>query len=240
MILLHRNEVFETGAVRNPAARVISVTADEALVLPAFVDETGGAAQLDTELYGAPYAIFPRTANQWLVQFRLADQDRTRTAYASWSPDQNRLDPLDRSAYESIARPSSISEAPPALRLALVALEGSLILDAVMPDGSLQSWLRGGVETAMAVRAWVSTTVAAALASDGRIVMVDNYGTHRGTINPPVPKAYFRDLAMLDGFILAVWEEDLFPNLGKSGLVIMEASLLKNEPNQVPGQPAGK
>ena len=244
MFLLHYNEIFETVAVRSPVARVIAVSSAEALVLPAFGIEAGVVTQEDVELFGSPYAVFPREADKWLVQFRLADQEKTRTAFAAWKPsldkaDQlNPLEPLDRSVYEAEARPVSIREAPPALRLAADSLGGSLILDAVMPDGSQHSWLYGSVDTALAVRAWVSDTTVAALASDGRVVLVDADGTSRGNINPPVPGAYFRDIAMLDDFIIAVWEEDLFPDLGRSGLIIMDVAALKDRSNQLSDQPS--
>jgi hypothetical protein len=234
MFLLHRNEIFETAAAHSPAARILAVTSAEATALPAFEIAAGTSALEDAGLYGSPYAVFPRTKERWLVQFRLVDQEKTRTAFAVWNPSlekpgqQNTLEPLDRRVYEAEARPAAISKAPPALRLAADALGGSLILDAVMPDGSQQSWLYGSVETALTVRAWLSATMVAALASDGRIVLVDSDGTHQGTIAPPVAKGYFRDLVVLDGFVLAAWEEDLFPDIGRSGLVIMDEALLRN------------
>jgi hypothetical protein len=242
MILLHRNEIFETMPARNPVSRIIVATSTEARALPAFGVEAGTAVQEDAALYSAPYAIFPRAASRWLVQFRLADQEKTRTAFAAWEPDpgpaelRKPLEPLDRNSYETEARPVSISKAPPTLRHAADALGGSLLIDAAMPDGSQQTWLQGSVDSALTARARVSATDVVALVSDGRLVVVESGATYKATIEAPVSRAYFRDLAILDDFILAVWEEDLFPALGRSGLVIMELSLL--EGGSV--QPAGK
>jgi hypothetical protein len=224
MILLHRNEVFETQAARDPVARIISSTAAKAVALPGFITPDEVIDQEDNDLYGAPYALFPGESDSWLVQFRMVGQERTRTAFAAWNPGRNQLEPLERSKYEYALRPAPVAEAPYALRLAAEALGGSLILDAHMADGSHKTWRQGSADTILAVRAWVSDTLTLSLASDGRLVMVTATGVHETHIDMPVPHAYFRDLAMLDGYLIAVWEEDLFPDLGSSGLVIMDLS----------------
>lgn len=236
MFLLHRNEIFEPEAMRTPAARVIAAKADGAIAFSGFESGMESTDHVERDLYGSPYALFPRASDNWLVQFRLAGPERTRTAFASWNPGENRLDQLDRISYEAAVRPAPMAEAPVALRLAAEALGGSMIIDAHMPDGSLQSWLWGSADTFLAVRALVSEPMVISLASDGQLVMVAANEIHKAHIDPPVPHSYFRDLAMLDGFVIAVWEEDLFPNLGRSGLVIMDATLLKAEPGQSPGQ----
>ena len=230
MFLLHRNEIFEPEAARIPAARIIAASADGFSVLPVFKPATGTTDQKDSDLYGAPYALFPRTPHTWLVQFRLGDPEKTRTAFATWNPDENLISPIERSTYEIAVRPAPMAEAPVALRLAAEALGGSLIMDATMPDGSQQAWIQGSADTTVAVRAQVSDSMALCLASDGRLVMRAADTIRRATLQPPVPQAYFRDLAFLHGFILAVWEENLFPDIGRSGLVIMDASLLGAEP----------
>jgi hypothetical protein len=242
MLLLHRNEIFETEAARNPVARILAVTSTEALALPAFGIEAGTMVHEDAEVFGSPYAVFVRSSDRWLVQFRLADQEKTWTAFAAWNPglgmaeQRKPLEPLDRSSYETEARPVSISDAPQTLQRAASALGESLLLDAVMPDGAHRSWLHGSIETALTGRALVASTSVAILVSDGRIVLVQTDGIYTDTIKPPVPKAYFRDLAILDDFVIAVWEEDLFPDLGRSGLVIMDQALLKAGPRKQSGK----
>jgi hypothetical protein len=238
MFLLHRNEIFETMTARNPVGRIIAATAAGARALPAFGIDAEAAAPENATLHGSPYAVFPRTATRWLMQFRLVDDEKTLTAFAAWEPGmgksalQTPLELLERDVYEAEVRPGSIREAPSTLQRAAEALGGSLLIDAIMPDGSQQAWMQGSSDAALAVRARVSATSAVALASDGRIVVAESDGTCKIVIKPPVPRAYFRDLAILDDFIIVVWEEDLFPDLGSSGLVIMDRSLLKDGPVQ--------
>jgi hypothetical protein len=241
LFLLHRNEIFETSAARNPVARIIAATSTEARALPAFGIDADAEAPETAALFGSPYAVFPRADTRWLMQFRLVDDEKTLTAFAAWDPGmekselQTPLELLERDVYETEVHPDSITEAPSALQHAAGALGGSLLIDATMPDGSQQAWLQGSIDAALAARARVSATSAAVLASDGRIVVVDSDGTYKLAIRPPVSGAYFRDLAILDDFIIVVWEEDLFPDLGRSGLVILDLSLLDG----VPLQPAG-
>jgi hypothetical protein len=230
MFLLHRNEIFEPGTARDPAARIIAATTDGYRALPAFIPAAGAADQQDSDLYKAPYALFPRAPRTWLVQFRLGGQEKTRTAFAAWNPDENLITPMERSRYESAVRPAPLAEAPAALRHAAGVLGGTLIIDASMPDGSHQSWVQGSGDTILAVRAVVSDSMVMSLASDGRIVMVAADGVRKAAIHSPVALAYFRDLALLGDFIIAVWEENLFPDIGRSGLVIMDSSLLRAEP----------
>ena len=229
MFLLHRNEIFEPGAARDPAARIIAATRDGYSALPAFIPAAGAADQQDSDLYKAPYALFPRTPRTWLVQFRLGGQEKTRTAFATWNPDENLITPMERSRYETAVRPAPLADAPAALRHAAGVLGGTLIIDASMPDGSHQSWVQGSGDTILAVRAVVSDSMVMSLASDGRIVMVAADNVRKAAIHPPVALAYFRDLALLGDFIIAVWEENLFPDIGRSGLVIMDSSLLRAE-----------
>ena len=232
LILLHRNEVFESETVRNPVGRIIAANAEQAQVWPSFDIKAIPTAQEDEALYGAPFAIFPRAVNSWLVQFRLIDQDRTKTAFARWQPASNSLEPLDRGSYEKLAQPAATSTIPPILKSVATALGGSMILDAALVDGTKASWLIGSVDSAVTVKAWVSSTTVVALASDGRLALADTEGIYRMSIDHPVPDTCFRDVAMHDGYIIAIWEEDLFPNIGRSGLVIMSSSLIKNEPPQ--------
>jgi hypothetical protein len=241
MFLLHRNEIFETSAARSPVARIITATATEACALPAFGIDAEVAVQKDAALYNSPYAVFPRAVTRWLMQFRLVDGEKTLTAFAAWEPGMEKsglqmpLEPLERDMYEAEVRPGSISKAPLTLQRAAEALGGSLLIDVNMPDGSQQAWMQGSTDAALAARARVSATSTAVLASDGRIVVVEAGGIYTNSIKPPVPAAYFRDIVILDDFIIVVWEEDLFPDLGRSGLVIMDLSLL----NGGPAQPAG-
>ena len=227
MFLLHRNEIFEPELARTPVARIIATRMDGLIALPGFEPFTGTTDPEENDLYDAPYALFPRSRDRWLVQFRLVGPERTRTAFAAWNPRLNRLDPLDRTGYETAVRPAPMTEAPTAVKLVAETLGGGLIIDATMPDSSHQTWLRAGTDTLLAVRAVVTDdTTITSLASDGRLIRVAANTVHESSIDLPVPHAYFRDLALLNGFIIAVWEEDLFPDLGRSGLVIVDASRL--------------
>jgi hypothetical protein len=232
MVLLHRNEIFEPEPAHKPAGLVIAATADGARVLPGFELATETSNQEERDLYGAPYALFPRARDRWLVQFRLAGSERTMTAFAAWNPDKNQLYPLERSGYESMVQPAPMNEAPAALRLAAETMGGSLVMETSMPDGTQQTWLRGSTDAIRAVRVLVTDTGVLGIASDGRMIMVTTSTVHETQLDPPVPQAYFRDLALLDGFIIVVWEEDLFPDIGRSGLVIMDASRLDTSSGQ--------
>jgi hypothetical protein len=41
----------------------------------------------------------------------------------------------------------------------------------------------------------------------------------------PVPEARVRDAALVGALIVAVWEEDLFPDIGASGIMVVDPGL---------------
>lgn len=236
LVLLHRNEIFETEPPRNPASLIIASGADGAVVLPSPSMARQATAENDQELYHAPYALFPRRSDLWLVQFRLAGQERTRTAFASWNPNGMHLDPLQRSEYERAVRPAPIAEAPPVVRLAAESFGLSLIMEVTMPDGTLQSWLQGGTETVSTIRSLFTDSGLICLSPEGHLVLVDGERIYTSTLAPPIPDASFRDLAFLDGCLLATWEEEIFPSIGRSGLVMIRGSLLKSSQGKRQGE----
>ena len=73
MFLLFRHPIYETAAPRSPASVIVATDGSAATVLAPGV---GGDA----------YALYPLSAESWLVQYRTEAGDRVIPGYARYSP----------------------------------------------------------------------------------------------------------------------------------------------------------
>jgi len=178
---------------------------------------------------GDAYAVFPVAADSWLAQYRTDSVDRVETRYARLSADGGRSEPLERSAFERLASPEPLSAAPELLRVAADALSGPLLVEARLPDGSRRAFVRGDAGQAAPAWAHVSADAALVATDDWRISLARGTGAEIRTtaLYPPAPApgTVVRDAALIGGLVISLWEEDLFPNVGMSGLVALDPGL---------------
>lgn len=221
-VLLYRHPVWETEAARSPPSAVIRAIGDAAGIAD---DPVGPDA----------YAVYPRSARSWLIQTRSEDGDRIVTSYAGYDPSSRASVPLSRKEFERQAQPEPLSTAPAPLSAAAAALSGPLLVEAKMPDGSRRAYVRG--DPGEAAPAWCQIVekvggagMAVLAADDWRIavaVTLEGGGTSAITFRqgPPSQDARVRDAALAGGLVVLAWEDDLFPDVGAGGIVLIDPGL---------------
>ncbi|MBU0928135.1 MAG: hypothetical protein KKA67_10320 [Spirochaetes bacterium] len=221
LFLLYRHPIFESRSPRSPASVVVRATLD-------------GAAVMEPGIGDDAYAVFPVSPDAWLAQYRTESGDRVRAGYARLSASGTAAEPLSRAAFERLASPVPLDEAPEPLRAAAAAVPGPLLLEARLPDGSRRAFVRGDPGVAAPGYAQVLRDGAPAPGGIAACIVTDDWrvsiarradgGFAAGSLYPgsPLPGAIVRDAALVDGMLVALWEEDLFPNTGASGLLVLD------------------
>ena len=220
--LLYHHPIFEATQPRTPPSIVLAASEDGARVADSFPGSTA-------------YAVFPVLADAWLAQYRSDDGQRVTTSYALVAASSGSSTPLSQLAFEKQASPLPVASAPPSLRLAAAGLAGPLLIEARFPDGTRRTYVRGDPAEASPTWGQVaepgSGSVAAMLVTDDWRVSIVPMSTGeprtaRTTLyEAPVPEARVRDAALVGGLIVAVWEEDLFPDIGASGIMVVDPGL---------------
>jgi hypothetical protein len=160
--------------------------------------------------------------------------DRVTTGYARLSAADFSSAPLTRAEFEKLASPVPIASAPEPIRAAAAALSGPLLVEARLADGSRRAYVRG--DPGQAAPAWAYAPEGAAGAVSACVVTDDwrvaiaildgrDYRTVTLDLPAPVPGARVRDATLAEGLVVALWEEDLFPDAGGSGLVVIDPGL---------------
>lgn len=221
--LLYHHPIFEAAPPRSPPSAVVAATAD-------------GARIVDTIPGTTAYAVFPVSSDGWLVQYRSDDGQRVTTSYARLNAATGAVVPLGQLAFEKDASPLPLSSAPPSLAVAAAGLSGPLLMEARLPDGTRRTYLRG--DPAEASPAWAQVTgpkdgpvVALLVTDDWRFSVVPAQaatGTAAAMTSryeAPLSEARVRDAAIINGAVVIVWEEDMFPDIGASGIMVIDSGL---------------
>jgi len=221
LFLLYRHPIFEIEQQRTPASVVIAATDDSARLLVAGV---GGDA----------FAVYPVSMDAWMVQARWEKDDRILTGYTQYTPASGTAEQLERKAFEKAVLPMPIAKAAEELRVAVDALDGQLLVEARLADGTRKAYVRG--DPGAAAPAWAQVVAgnadglaAIAVTDDWRLVVVRRIeGTLSAAITfpvAPVEGARARDAALVGGLVVVLWEEDLFPDIGASGMLVFDPGL---------------
>ena len=139
-------------------------------------------------------------------------------------------------AFEKLASPIPLASAPEPLRTAAAALGGPLLVECRAADGSRRTFVRG--DPGEAAPAWAqlvasgpdSGGIAAIIVTDDwRVSLVrrsaGGYEAALRAPDAPVPGARARDAAVVGGLVVVLWEEDIFPDVGQSGLLVIDPGL---------------
>lgn len=170
------------------------------------------------------FSAFPMSADYLYIQMRKDTEKGFDSLYAAWNPDSAVVEAMTRTEFERRVRPNSPAAGGPALEACMASIAGPLVASASMKDGTRMAFLRGDIDQAVQCYAYEDASWTVVLASDGRLALLGPAGGTVQTmlIERPVERAVFRDVAMAGSLVLAVWEEDLFPNSGRSGIVIVD------------------
>lgn len=236
LFLLYRHPMFETELPRDPPSVLIEGTADAARLYMG----TGWAAND----WRDAYAVYPTATDAWLVQYRAEDGERVVTRYATIFKDAKPAIELKRQDFEKAVFPANLDLADPLIVQAASAIEGPVLLETRYSDGTRKTWLRGDPGEAAPAWAYVGDIpgggkAALVVTDDWRIVLAtEASGTAANAhgaadpvavraLYPPaaLPGARVRDAALVDGLAVLVWEEDLFPDIGASGLTVIDLAL---------------
>lgn len=221
LFLLFHHPIFELQPPRIPASVVIAATLQ-------------GARILEPGIGGDAYALFPVAADSWLAQYRIDSGDRVTTDYMRLNRLDGTSEPLDRAVFERLASPVPIASAPEPLRAAAAELTGPLLIECRLADGSRRTYVRG--DPGQAAPAWAQVTgtdtpdrKSFIATDDWRVVTaspaVNGFSATAFNPQPPVSGARIRDAGLVDGLVVALWEEDLFPEVGLSGMLVLDAGL---------------
>ncbi|GAB1455683.1 hypothetical protein MASR2M48_09900 [Spirochaetota bacterium] len=225
LFLLYRHPIFETSEPQDPPSLLLSATLEGARVLQAGIE-------------GDAYAVYPVSVDAWLVQYRSESGDRVETRYARVHANGGQSEPLKRAEFEALASPLPLALAPESLLEAANTLSGSLLIEARLQDGSRRAYVRGDPGQATPAWAWVSNgdegdepfgLSACIVTDDWRVVMArrieDRLMISSVSPSAPVSSAVVRDATFTQGLIVALWEEDFFPAVGQSGLLVIDPGL---------------
>lgn len=162
------------------------------------------------------YAIFPAAGGSWQVQWRWLEDQQVRTAFGRWWPGDNRYDRLERSAFESALQPRPWTAADPRLSPMGERLEGDWLVELREDLEVPRVFLKGDAAAASLAYALIDDTGWLLLSSDGHMLLP----SAQERLALPVPGARFTAVSRLGSMVVAIWEEDLFPDVGRSGLLL--------------------
>lgn len=215
--LLFRHGLYEPAAGIGP--KLLQVTEHGTAEWPG---SGNYLSQLSAEA-GEPFALFPQASGQWYVQFRKENAERVDIVYSRWNLAEGSVQLLQRDQFEGSVAARPLRQAPLLLQQAAALLADNLVLDVLLADGSRQAYARGN--PAEAVEAQAAMTAAAAfIVTTGGSAAYKPAGAERARLVPlpePWPGLRYGAVALLDGVVALQWEENLFPQVGRSGFSLL-------------------
>lgn len=219
VFLLYRHPVYELAEPRSPASATIAATLEDARVVRPGVGDDA-------------FAAYPAAPGEWLAQYRSETEERVTTAYARLGLEAGALEAIRTTAvtredFERLVAPEPMERAPEALRAAVAAIGGPVLLEARLPDGSRRAFVRG--DPGQAAPAWghLDGGIACVATDDWRVIVADGGDASAVSLATmsPCPGATVRDAILLDGALILLWEAGSFPELWASGLMVIDAPM---------------
>lgn len=187
-----------------------------------------------------PYWIFPTNDNTWLIQYRYTTGDRSYTAYAIWDRSRNKLSGLARTAFERLLIPIAFEKAPAPIRLLAEYIAEPVLLEYRGSNGTIHYINNKNLDDAVLGIAETNSFGTYVLLEDGR------YWITRGQVSPstsssvtssvssvtplpvikgkaavPIDDVHFKNAVLTPTLFISIWEENGFPDTGRSGLFIV-------------------
>gem|GEM_PF-1251931 len=217
--LLFRHGLYEPEAGLGLGSSLLQVTDRGVAEWP---DSGKYFSQLAAEA-GEPFALFPQASGQWYVQFRKESADRVDTVYTRWNLAEGSVQLLQRNQFEGSVAARPLRQAPIMLQQAAALLAENLVLDVLLADGSRQAYARGNPAEAIEGQAAITAAAAFIVTSGGTAAYMPAGAEQARLVSLPEPWPGLRygAVAVLDGAIALQWEENLFPQVGRSGFSLL-------------------
>jgi hypothetical protein len=239
-LFLYRHPYFETETAGGASHRFLELGSESS------AEALEQASGLHTALSGPAdiYAIYPQGQGQLLYQTREERGERVLSAYGRFDERAGMALPLSKQAFEAALQPAPLSAAPKELRELAALLSGDIVIELTQADGSARSYYRGSLAEATQAWAFLADEGALLAAADGRGAYLPAAGgdanarlagavgeaAHPRPFDAGVelgsPGLRYRDPLLFEGYAALIWEEELFPLLGRSGLLLVDCRYL--------------
>jgi hypothetical protein len=166
------------------------------------------------------FGLFPSSAQAWFIQTRAVKESTVSSAYYRYDPASGQANPVPREDFErGSLRPDFML--PESLRDS--AIWKSYAVSVVGADGSRFMTRAGSGDPAESLECYL------AYDQDGAVLWLSRSGkgfySHArssGTFDVilPSPESVVVDLALSGNVAVIAWQEDFFPDVGVSGLII--------------------
>ncbi|MCX7023546.1 MAG: hypothetical protein NT080_02870 [Spirochaetes bacterium] len=166
------------------------------------------------------FGVFPAARDSWLVQTRTVDDERVLAAWFEYDPIDDSLVPIDRESFESGSiRPES--SLPPAA--ASVSGGPAAIVFWRRPDGSRSVTRTGSGDPGDAVEWYAAGDEESSICVSRNGGGFSAVGTAMKPFRVSLPsgQAVVVDAALSSGAAALAWQEDYFPAVGASGLILL-------------------
>jgi hypothetical protein len=239
-LFLYRHPYFEYETLGGPSHYFLELGSESSL------EALEQAGALPTALDGPAdiFAIYPQGQGRLLYQTREERGERVLSAYGRFDERAGTALPLSKQAFEAALQPIPLSAAPIELRALAGLVSGDIVIELTQADGSARSYYRG--DLAEAAQAWAVLTAKGALlaAADGRGAYLPaadgeaNASLGADGVEASQPRPFdlgaehglsgmrYRDPLLFEGYAAFIWEEELFPLLGRSGLLLVDCRRL--------------
>lgn len=228
-LFLYRPPYFETEPKTDTSHIFLELASESA------EEATEQASSLQhAQIGGADiYAIYPLGQGKLLYQTREERGERVLSAYGRFDERAGTAQAMGKQAFEAALQPLPLSAAPKELRTLADLVPGDIVIELTRADASTQSYSRGSL--AESTQAWARLSAGGAIlaAADGRGAYLPAAGGASGqprafnlSVELGWPGMRFRDPCLFDGLAAFIWEEELFPLLGRSGLLLVDCTEL--------------
>ncbi len=197
-----------------------------------------------------PYWIYPANDSTWLIQFRYTTGDRSYTAYASWDRVHNKLSELARAAFEQHLIPITFEKAPVPIQSIAEHIPEPVLLEYRDSNGTIHYLNNNNLDDAVLGIAETNSSGTYVLLEDGRFwikrIIRGQVSTSSTTITSsgsspistpvsstetspvitgqasvPIDDVHFKNAILTSNLFICVWEENGFPDTGRSGLYLL-------------------
>jgi len=225
-LFLYRHPYFESDAPSGASHYFLELASENSMEAVEQAASLGQALGGDADIY----AIYPLRQGRLVYQTRDERGERLLSAYGSYDEGAGAAMPLSKQSFEAALQPLPLARAPKELQAMARLVPGDIVIELAGADASTQSYYRGSMADSMQAWARIGADGAILAAADGRGAYLP--AADRSAAAEPRafdlsaklgwPGMRFREPVLFSGFAACIWEEELFPLLGRSGILLAD------------------